>query len=411
MIKTILICLTVLVSVGSFAQGHFSVAFTGNGQDHMNLYILTATINGVNLEAGDEIAAFDGTICCGIVVLTQPINMTNAGSFVTIPASKVDNGILNGFTEGNTITYKFWDSSKSEEVSAITAEYRDIKTTQTITAPTYTANKSAFALLFGKVNQIPVANAGTDQSVNEGTTVTLNGSASSDADGNTLTYVWTVPSGITLSSTTTATPTFTAPDASTDTQYNFSLVVNDGKANSSTDQVIITVKQANNVPVANAGTDQTVNKGAIVTLNGSASADADKDLLTYMWTAPAGITLSSTSEVTPSFTAPQVTTNTQYALSLVVNDGKSFSQADVTIITVLAPVVIQVYPNPMTSGFQVSGLQGTGTLTMTNLRGKLCLRKQVTANEYISVKTLAKGYYILKIVHTNGTFEAKVLKK
>ena len=59
-----------LFAANSFAQGHFVVAFTGNGQDHMNINVVTATIGGVALEAGDEIAAFDGTICCGKVTLT-----------------------------------------------------------------------------------------------------------------------------------------------------------------------------------------------------------------------------------------------------------------------------------------------------------------------------------------------------
>ena len=66
-----------LLAANSFAQGHFVVAFPGNGQDHMNIFVLTATIGGVPLKAGDEIAAFDDTICCGKAILVQPININN----------------------------------------------------------------------------------------------------------------------------------------------------------------------------------------------------------------------------------------------------------------------------------------------------------------------------------------------
>ena len=57
----------------------------------------------------------------------------------------------------------------------------------------------------------PVADAGSAQTVDEGTTVTLDGSNSSDADGDTLTYAWTGPQGVTLSDASLASPTFTAP--------------------------------------------------------------------------------------------------------------------------------------------------------------------------------------------------------
>lgn len=162
----------------------------------------------------------------------------------------------------------------------------------------------------------------------------LDGSASSDADGNPLTYLWTAPAGITLSSATVVKPTFTAPEVTINTYYIFTLVVNDGTLDSPTDQVTITVKQGNKAPVANAGTDQAVNEGALVTLNGTASADPDNDVMTYKWTPPAGITLSSTTVNKPTFTAPEVTSNTPYTFSLVVNDGTTDSPADQVEITV-----------------------------------------------------------------------------
>jgi hypothetical protein len=88
----------------------------------------------------------------------------------------------------------------------------------------------------------PVANAGNDQAVLVGKTVTLNGSGSSDANGTIASYQWTQVSGpaVVLSDTTSSQPTFTAP--MTPGTLTFSLVVtdNDGET-SNTDLVVVNV--------------------------------------------------------------------------------------------------------------------------------------------------------------------------
>ena len=77
-------------------------------------------------------------------------------------------------------------------------------------------------------NMAPVANAGDSQQVYEGETVTLDASSSYDEDGYSISYAWTAPNGVTLSSGTDAQTTFTAPEVTEDTEYLFTLTVNNG---------------------------------------------------------------------------------------------------------------------------------------------------------------------------------------
>jgi hypothetical protein len=185
-----------------------------------------------------------------------------------------------------------------------------------------------------QVNKSPMANAGPDQTISEGSVVTLDGSGSTSASNNVLTYKWTAPVGISLSSETVAKPTFTAPEVTTDTNFTFSLIVKDGSINSLADQVVITVKQVNKSPMANAGPDQTISEGSVVTLDGSGSTSASNNELTYKWTAPVGISLSSETVAKPTFTAPEVSQDTPFTFTLVVNDGTQSSIVDQVVVTV-----------------------------------------------------------------------------
>jgi hypothetical protein len=113
-------------------------------------------------------------------------------------------------------------------------------------------------------NAMPIANPGIAKNVSVGTLVKLDGSASSDANGDTLSYAWTLtskPSGsaATLSQTNIAKTTFTADVAG---QYVASLVVNDGSLTSAAASVTVTATASTPASSAKMNMAQTISDGA-----------------------------------------------------------------------------------------------------------------------------------------------------
>jgi hypothetical protein len=174
----------------------------------------------------------------------------------------------------------------------------------------------------------PISNAGPDQTANEGDVITLDGSGSTDPEGDPLAYRWTQVAGtpdVVLSSTSTAAPIFEAPSVPRGgTTLTFEIVVSDGLLASDPDTVNVTVKDVNRSPVALAGDDQTVREGSPVTLDASASYDPDGDPITYSWLQTAGspVLLSSNEIAQPTFNAPFVgPAGEVLTFSLTVDDG------------------------------------------------------------------------------------------
>ena len=235
-----------------------------------------------------------------------------------------------------------------------------------------------------QTNSAPVANSGSYQIVTLGEIVTLDGSASFDADGDTITYLWnellddrglpvislegsTRPEGeapylngfgvdagwpvrtAELDDVTSATPSFVASEIG---EYRVPLIVNDGKYSSQISIVEIDVVQANIPPVANAGEDVSVLVNNEVTLDGNLSLDVNNDFLAYQWSftsVPNGSSAVLRNELTdfPSFT-PDV--EGEYLISLIVNDGEVDSEAD-SVVVIAEAESIKLFANDLFSGW------------------------------------------------------------
>jgi hypothetical protein len=101
-----------------------------------------------------------------------------------------------------------------------------------------------------------------------------------------------------------------------------------------------TDQPCNEAPVADAGDDQGVTLGSLVTLDGSGSNDPEFSPLTYAWSfvskpTGSGATLVNPTTVNPTFTADK---DGAYVVQLVVYDGSKDSAPDTVTVTATLPI-------------------------------------------------------------------------
>ncbi|MCU6281725.1 glycosyl hydrolase family 18 protein [Enterobacter cloacae] len=218
-------------------------------------------------------------------------------------------------------------------------------------------------------NHAPVASA-ADQTVTGPATVTLDGSASTDPDGDALTYKWTQISGpsVTLTNSTKAKATFSVGAVTSNQTLAFRLTVTDPKGLSSTAdvQVLNKAPKANQAPVVNQMQNVTLEAGQTYALNVQA-ADPDGDALTYAWSVPSDMHATGTDTSSVQITAPDVTTDSTYTLTVVVSDGKTSVQSNVqvTVTPKATPVVPDEDNTPSDEGNTPSD-EGTATGSCDN---------------------------------------------
>ena len=283
-----------------------------------------------------------------------------------------------------------------------------------------TVNSAPAQVTISDVNSPPVSNPGPNQTISVASTVQLDGSHSTDVDGDTLTYRWAIlsaPSGSSavLSSTTAVQPTFVADRVGT---YVIQLIVNDGTVNSQPATVMISTNDV--PPVANPGPAQSVTAGTVVTMNGSGSTDSDGLPLSYQWallSLPSGsaATLSSTSAASTSFTA-DVPGN--YVAQLIVNDGfLSSPPTTVTISTSDVPPVANPGANQTMPVGATVQLDGTGSTDsdhqalayrwaiLSQPSGGAATLSSTTAAKPTFVATLA-GLYVVQLIVNDGFLDS-----
>ena len=208
-------------------------------------------------------------------------------------------------------------------------------------------------------NQSPISNAGLDQTVSYSQVVTLDGSQSTDEDGQIVSFLWEQISGtsVVLNSADQITTTFTAPNI--EDNLFFSLSVTDDGFSTTKDTVIINIINTNANPVANAGQDQVVDYSQVVTLDGSQSTDEDGQIVSFLWEQISGtsVVLNSADQITTTFIAPAEDNILVFSLAVLDElSGVDFDTVSVVVQGTTALIdegiisnkikLIGNYPNP-----------------------------------------------------------------
>lgn len=189
----------------------------------------------------------------------------------------------------------------------------------------------------GRSGSPPNADAGADLNETTGTTVSLDGSGSSDPEGDALTYSWSfvsVASGsaLTTASITNRTSAIASFVPDVDGAYRLRFVISDGTSTDKAFKWVWTTSGGNTDPVANVGSTVFATTGAAATLDASGSSDADGDPLTYAWSfvsVPSGssVTNASIASKTSAVTSFTPDVDGDYRLRMVVSDGTATDKA------------------------------------------------------------------------------------
>ena len=233
-----------------------------------------------------------------------------------------------------TYTWEFSDGPDDLVLNGVTADYTFEYLgdhTVTLTVSDYAGFESSDTVVVTVLgDEAPVADAGMDQEVDEDTLVTFDGEGSSD-DVDVVNWTWSIPALSVDMYGPTPDYTFAEPDV-----YIVELVVRDTIGQESdVDEMTVTVLDVT-APTADAGVDQDVAYGDVVTFDGSLSYD-NVDVTSFVWTFNDDGPVSRSGEtVDYTFSAPG-----EYTVTLTVADdagNEGTDTMDVTVTDDEAPV-------------------------------------------------------------------------
>jgi len=347
------------------AQTCFSPIWTGNGFDQMNFYITLATVNGVDMQPGDEIAVFDGDDCVGVSVLTEVLPGIKGYLQIICSRDDPDTPEKDGFTIGNSASFRLCINSGTEIVTNVSVVY-------TSGSGVFSASGTAIAQLSGVTE------------CSDPPSITLSSSSGSTCSSDPL-----IVSGNTFGGSATSVSItengagFVSPSSSGANPFSFTYTPAPGDIGNT---VIITVTSDN--PLGDPCTEAvatyslTVNPDNTINLSSSAGTD-NQELcintaitdITYITTGATGATITGLPDgVTGSWSADQLTISGTpsesgtFNYTVTLSGGCGTVTAEGTIkVNPLPTISILTAPecSPDLQTYSLSVTVSSGTVTST----------------------------------------------
>lgn len=364
-----------------------------------------ATVS-VNAAAANQLPTANAGIDRALVLPTNSVNLTGSGSdpdgSISTYAWTKQSGPAATLTNSNTSTLQLTALVAGTYVFRLTVTDNNSATAFDEATVTVTA-----------ANQAPVANAGTDKTIQLPTSSTTLPGSGSDVDGSISSYLWTKVSGPAATLTNTTSNTLSLSGL-VQGSYVFRLTVTDNSSATSSDDVTLTVQAANVAPVANAGPARTITLPVnSTTLNGSGT-DSDGSIASYLWEKVSGGTATLTNQTTSTLSLTALVEGS-YVFRLTVTDNSGASHAATTTVTVL-PATTNQSPSAdagadfgLTLPTNSTDITGSGTDPDGTISGYLWTKVSGpavtiagTTTQTLSLSNLIAGTYVFRLTVTDN---------
>jgi ribosomal protein L14 len=373
------------------------------GTDNMTVIVLAAPNLPPTANAGSDIT------------MTLPVNSTTLNGSGTDPDGTIAGYAWSRVSGPTTFTLGTANAATTT-LSNLVAGIYVFRLTVTDNGGA-TATDNVTVTVNAAVNQPPIASAGSDITlILPVNSTTLNGSGT-DPDGTIAGYVWSRVSGPTTFTLGTANAATTTLSNLVQGIYTFRLTVTDNNGATGTDDVIVTVNAAANLPpTANAGSDITLTLSVnSTTLNGSGT-DPDGTIAGYAWTrvsGPATYTLGTANAATTTLSNLVAGI---YVFSLTVTDNNGATATDNVTVTVNAAVN---QPPTASAGSDItltlpvnsttlngSGTDPDGTITgyaWTRISGPATYTLGTANAATTTLSNLVQGVYTFRLTVTDNS--------